>query len=316
MTAGRGRVAVTGGTGFLGPYLIAALTAAGWRVRLLSRRVASQGNGEVEVVQGGLDDAVALDRLMDGADALVHAAGAIKARTRTEFFLVNRDGSRLVAEAARRHGVERAVMVSSLAAREPGLSDYAASKRAGEEAFRAVLPQAAVVRPCAVYGPGDRETAPWFRAAAKGPLLPVPKVPGGRVCLIHAADVADAVSALCGVPDRAMVASRPFELSDPRADGYGWMELAAAMRRAAGTRTPIIQIPPSVFRIAALGAMFWSRVTGRAVMLSPGKVRELFHPDWSSAGHLQPPPDLWRPRVTLVQGFAQTFQWLGLARAA
>lgn len=310
MSAGRGCVALTGGTGFLGQHIVNALIGAGWRVRLLARRPLPAAPG-LETVAGGLSDPGALDRLLDGADVLVHAAGLIKAARPADFFTVNRDGSRALAEAAlRRGGRLRTVVVSSLAAREPGLSDYARSKREGEDALlRSGLDDVVVVRPTAIYGPGDRETAVFLRAAG-GPVLPVPRVAAGRVTLIHAGDCAAAVAALCA----AGPGGRIFELSDRRAEGYSWRELAREILTAAGSRARILEVPAGVFRaVAALSAGI-AGLSGRAAMLGPGKVRELFHADWSSAPERQPPGDIWRPEMELKEGLAQTVGWLRQAR--
>lgn len=309
-----GCVAITGGTGFIGSYLVQSLTAAGWHVRLLVRPGPRPAlAAAVEVVNGDLNDPCALSRLLDGADALVHAAGAIKARSRRAFLDTNRDGARHLAEMAKQSPhPPRVVMVSSLAAREPHLSDYAFSKAAGEQAFRDHGPDdLAILRPAAVYGPGDRETAAWLRAAW-GPALPIPHLPAARVCLIHAADVAAAVTALCapGAPGGT------FELSDHRTDGYGWRELAETARAAAAGRGHIVAIPPVVLRtIAGIGA-FLGRLNGRVVMLTPGKAREILHPDWSSHPTRQPPSSLWRPVWTLRDGLAKTFGTLRMTAPA
>lgn len=312
MTAGRGCVALTGGTGFLGPHMLSALIAAGWRIRLLARRPIQVPPG-VEAVTGSLSDEAALDRLLDGADVLVHAAGLIKAATRADFLRVNRDGSRALAAAAKRQGTQpRVVVVSSLAAREPGLSGYAESKRAGEDAFReAGLGDLAVLRPPAIYGPGDRETAVFLRAA-DSPVMPIPRVPHGRVTLIHAADVAAAVAALCEVSAHGQT----YELSDSRTEGYDWRELAGAILNAAESRAHIVEVPAFVFQAVAALASVATRLSGRAAMLGPGKVRELFHADWSSAGERQPPRHIWRPRIELNDGLTQTIRWLRQTRAA
>lgn len=311
MTGQRGCVALTGGTGFLGPHMVEALIAAGWRVRLLNRRPGANPAG-TEAVIGSLSDDDSLDRLLDGADVLVHAAGLIKAASRADFMRVNRDGSRHLAEAVKRRPPLRVVMVSSLAARESGLSDYADSKRAGEDAFRdGGMEDLVILRPCAVYGPGDRETAIFLRAA-EGPVLPIPRLPAGRVTLIHASDVAAAVTALCGFGAPGQI----FELSDRRIDGYSWPELARAILAAADSRARILELPAGAFRaIAAVNALV-TGVTGRVAMLGRGKVRELFHPDWSSAEARQPPRDVWRPRMELSDGLAQTVHWLRHARTA
>ncbi len=119
------RVAVTGVTGFVGQHLVAALARRGWALRLLVRRWSPlpslEGVG-AEIVLGDLSDAAALRQLADGVDAVVHAAGLIKARTPAEFMAVNRDGtarlSVVVAAAAPRATF---LLLSSLAAREPQL---------------------------------------------------------------------------------------------------------------------------------------------------------------------------------------------------
>ena len=301
-----GCVALTGGTGFLGPHIAEALKSAGWRVRYLSRRARAGLPPGDAAVQGGLDDTAALDALLDGADLLVHAAGAIKAASDAEFFRVNRDGSRNLAAAVKRQGRELpVVVVSSLAAREPGLSAYAASKRAGEDAFVDAGLAPTILRPTAVYGPGDVETAVFLRACA-GPLLPVPHVANGRVTLIHAADVASAVAAVAAAPQ----AGRTFELTDGNLAGLSWHDLAAAIRAACASRAAILELPRPLFQAIAACGWVASRASGRAAMLCPGKVRELFHPDWSSAPERQPPAELWRPRIGLAEGLAETVRWL------
>jgi 2-alkyl-3-oxoalkanoate reductase len=301
----RGIVALTGGTGFLGRHIVDALSAAGWRVRALVRRPAAAPDG-VEIVPGTLEDEAALERLLDGAVVLVHAAGVIKAAKQTDFMRVNRDGGkRLAARAARQTVPPRIVLVSSLAAREPSLSAYARSKRAEEDAFTAAgMSALAILRPAAIYGPGDRETAVFFKAA-NGPLLPIPDVPKAHVGLIHVADVAAAVTAFCaeGTPNGS------FELTDARQQGYTWDELAQEIRAAVGGRARIVKFPFALF--AAVGAVnaLLAAIGGHPFTLTPGKARELFHPDWSSAPERQPPANVWQARMPLREGMMQTAHW-------
>ncbi|MBM3651220.1 MAG: NAD-dependent epimerase/dehydratase family protein, partial [Alphaproteobacteria bacterium] len=130
-------VALTGVSGFVGPHLVAALARQGYRLRLLLRRwspLPSLDGVAAEIVLGDLLDEGALRQLVAGVDAVVHAAGLIKARRAADFLRVNRDGTALLSALAPE---ARLVLVSSLAAREPQLSPYAASKRAAEEAVAA-----------------------------------------------------------------------------------------------------------------------------------------------------------------------------------
>ena len=70
------------------------------------------------------------------------------------------------------------------------------------------------------------------------------------------------------------------------------------------------------FRVAACLNAAAAYATGRAAMLGPGKVRELFHRDWSSAGDRQPPPAIWTPRIDLQDGLRQTLRWLRATASA
>ena len=186
--------AVTGATGFVGPHLIAALARHGWKLRLLIRRwtpLPSLAGVDAEIVWGDLSDEAALRRLVDGADAVVHAAGLIKARRPEDFQAVNRDGTARLSALA---PTMPFLLLSSLAAREPQLSPYAASKRAAEEVVARRTGPWLAVRAPAVYGPGDRETLAYFKMAARG-FAPQPDRPDARLSLIHVEDLAEALAA-------------------------------------------------------------------------------------------------------------------------
>lgn len=302
----RGLVAVTGATGFLGRHLVRALHDDGWRVRILVRRDPVHplwDRVEPEVVFGVMEQNASLVRLVRNADAVIHAAGLIKARSVKAFHEGNSEGARCLAEVARSVAPDaRVLLVSSLAAREPQLSAYAASKRAGEEAARAVLGERlTVVRPPAIYGPGDLETLPLFKAAARGWPLPVLDA-SARVALIHVTDAARQIVRLASNPPRG----RTCAISDARPDGYSWSEI---MRAAAGKpNVRLFRAPRLLLLTAALGSTAVGRLRAHAPMLTIGKAREFLHTDWS----IQPvegcgngPP----PVYSLARGFAQTAEW-------
>ena len=300
----RGLAALTGGTGFLGRHIARALAADGWRVRLLARRDPADvlGPGATpEVVLGDLADRAALGRLCAGADLVVHAAGLVRAPGLAAFRVVNVQGARAVVKAALAAGRARFVLVSSLAAREPQLSAYARSKREGEEAVLAMLGQAArVVRPCAVYGPGDRETLALFAAAARSPVLPVLR-PDARITLIHVEDAARAIAAFAADP-----APRPSlaALCDARADGYGLGEIMATAAAAVGRRPRLVVAPDAALRAAGRLGDLAGRL-GAPFALTSGKAREVLHRDWSVAT-AEGWPGAPAPRFGLADGFAHT----------
>jgi len=301
--------AVTGATGFLGGYIVEALIAAGWRVRILARQARDYpqlAGQDFETVLGNLADRPALDRLVDGADAVVHAAGLIKAADTATFRAVNVGGTaNLIAAVNDCPTPKHLILVSSMVAREPRLSAYAETKRESEAALSALQRGGwTVVRPCAVYGPWDRETLAIFQSAARG-IFPLAGARQGRIALIHASDAARAVASLCGQEGAGQV----FELTDQRVEGYAWDEIAAAAAQAAGSKVLKLPLPAIAVRWAAAVNMAAARLIGRTPMLTPGKAREILHGDWGSAAERQPPPDLWQPRIGLEQGFRDTVTW-------
>lgn len=303
-------VAVAGGTGFLGSHAIEALSTAGWRVRMLVRGDASRwpaAGPEVEQVPGDLEDAEALARLVRGASAILNVAGLVKARNAAEFLSVNRDGAaRLAAIATRETSGARLVHVSSLAARVPGLSPYAASKHAGETALRKVGGglRITVLRPGVVYGPRDVEGTALLRLASRR-LAPVPSAPEPVVAMIHACDVAAALVALC----REGPTDALYELSDACVQGHRWREVVRVAGRALGREPAFVPIPDRLLEAAALASDAWAALTGSPALFGRGKAREILHRDWGSDSVLQPPAELWSPRITLREGMADTVAW-------
>ena len=165
-------LAVTGGTGFVGGHLIRLAREQSYEVRALTRGWRPPEEG-VDWVDGALDRPETLIKLCRGADAIVHIAGLINGRSRAAFQAVNVAGTANMIDAARKARVRRFVHISSLAAREPNLSDYGWSKAKAERLVAASGLDWTIVRPPAVYGPGDRETFELFKMARRG-LVAVP----------------------------------------------------------------------------------------------------------------------------------------------
>jgi nucleoside-diphosphate-sugar epimerase len=297
--------AVTGATGFLGQHLVSALAKDGWRVRMLARRdpVSPFWSGLTpEVVIGSLGDRNALQSLMQGADVVFHAAGLV-AGPPSDLHRINVEGSRTVAMVAAAQPQTRMIQVSSLAAREPQLSAYAASKRAGEDAVRGVLgARATVVRPPAIYGPGDREGLRLFALATASPVLPVLD-PAARLALVHVEDAARQIVCLARSAEKD-----PVALCDARPEGYSWAEIMRAAASAVGHEALLVRIPARSLHVAAAFValdMWWRK---RNSVLTFGKVRELSHSDWGvslTECALKRPT----PRFDLSSGFEQTVVW-------
>jgi nucleoside-diphosphate-sugar epimerase len=303
-----GILALTGGSGFIGGHVLRQAAAAGWRVRALARRPgALASSAAVEVIAGDLESPEALERLLAGADAVVHAAGLVAARRPAEFERINAAATGALAElAARQARPPRLLLLSSLAAREPALSPYGASKRRGEALLEAAGTGLdwAVLRPPVVYGPGDRATLPLFRQFRRG-LVPHPPG-GGRFSLIHVADLAAAILALLASDAMNGVT---IEIDDDRPGGYDWHEVLAAASRQFGHRVRGVAVPAALMRAVAAAHVTASYLASRPVFLSQGKVSEALHRDWvchTGRGNIL---SAWRPKYDLDQGFAETIAW-------
>jgi nucleoside-diphosphate-sugar epimerase len=297
-------VAVTGATGFIGPSLIAALARRDFKLRLLVRRwspLPSLDGLEAELVLGDLFDEAALRRLVDGADMVIHAAGLIKARRPADFMTVNRDGTALLSALAPE---ARVILLSSLAAREPHLSPYGASKRAAESVMVGRSGPWLAVRAPAVYGPGDRETLAYFRAANRG-FAPRPRIGDARLSLIHVADLAEALALAAEHPPPAAV----YEIDDGREGGYGYQDMADAAAQALRKPVRSLAIPRAVMEVIAQVNEMGHSLGGPVRILTGGKVNELFHRDWTVHDRRLVTALAFRARYDLVSGFADTILW-------
>ena len=302
-------VAVTGATGFIGRRIVRALVEAGCNVRALARRLPAgeqaDANDAVSWVLGSLTDRTTLGALVKDAIAVVHCAGATKAASREAFFAVNGAATRLLAEiAAAQSQPPRFVYLSSLAAREPRLSAYAASKRAGEQGLRAFQPDlpAIILRPPAVYGPGDLETLKIFQMAVRGFVL-APMVDGARMSLVHVDDVAGAVMAAL---DLDQLPDSPIEFDDGTSGGHTWPEIAAAAGTALRTTPRVVPVPAPALYLAGAAASLSSYLTRRPTVMSWGKVPEILHADWVCTKGSFPG---YKPLWNIEKGFKDAVTW-------
>jgi nucleoside-diphosphate-sugar epimerase len=298
------RVALTGVTGFVGPHLVAALARRGLKLRLLVRRwspLPSLDGVEADVVLGDLSDEAALKRLVDGADAVVHAAGLIKARQPADFMAVNRDGTALLSALA---PDATFVLLSSLAAREPQLSPYGASKHAAEEVVAGRSGPWLTVRAPAVYGPGDRETLAYFRAVARG-LAPRPRLRDARLSLIHVADLAEALALAVEQPPAAST----YEIDDGREGGHSYRDMAEAAGLAVDRRPLSLAVPRAVMAALARVNAIGNALGGPVQILTPGKVAEIFHSDWTVHDRRLAAALGFQARYDVAAGFGETVLW-------
>jgi nucleoside-diphosphate-sugar epimerase len=293
------RLAITGGTGFVGTHLIDAALDAGHDVAALTRREVEPRDG-LNWVSGDLQDRAALEALVDGADAVVHVAGVISGHNASAFELGNVAGTLAMLAAATAGGVRRFVHVSSLAAREPKLSLYGASKKRAEELVFGSGLDWAIVRPPAVYGPGDKETLELFRMAKLGVMLMPMR---GHLSLIHVDDLARLLLALTeySAPSGILV-----EADDGRKHGWTHREFARAIGSAVGTKPSIVSSPGILLRLAARADQL---VRGPRAKLTVDRAAYFSHHNWVVEPKRAAPGELWRPEIDTARGLKETADW-------
>jgi uncharacterized protein YbjT (DUF2867 family) len=292
-------LAVTGGTGFVGGHLLRAARAAGYDIRALTRGWRPPQDG-ITWVEGALDQPESLASLCAGADAVVHIAGLINAATRAGFESVNVGGTLAMVDAARGAGVRRFIHISSLAAREPDLSDYGWSKAKSERVVSASGLDWTIVRPPAIYGPGDRETFTLFKMARRG-LVALP--PKGRFSVLHVEDLCRLVLALV---DRQDTFLQTYEPDDGRPEGWDHRHFARTLSRVFGKRAATLAMPEMVVR----GAAQVDRLVRRSrATLTPDRARYFCHPDWVVTAEARPPEALWAPSIRTATGLKATAEW-------
>jgi nucleoside-diphosphate-sugar epimerase len=196
------KIALTGGTGFIGGYLLEALARAGHELVLLARpgragALAIPAGAIARVHEGDLTNPASLHGFLTGAELLIHVASAHDHLGEDQMRAINIQGTEaLIAEARRgAHSSFQIWVVSSAVIGAPVYSYYRDSKRVQEKLIRGSGIPWASFRPTLVYGVGDhRHTAPFLRkCGAKRGTIWVPHDGLSKINPVHVEDVIDAI---------------------------------------------------------------------------------------------------------------------------
>jgi uncharacterized protein YbjT (DUF2867 family) len=280
-------IAITGATGFLGPYVVKEIISRGFTPRLLVRtpdKAAALSRLGAQIIQGDLS--AIPPALTKDAGAVLHMAGLIKAPSEAAFFDVNEGGTARLAARAQADNVPRFVYLSSQAASQPQLSGYAASKRAGEAALSDHYNgEAVIIRAPAVFGPGDDATAPFFSCMKKG-ILPVPGGKGWRsrkLSLIYAPDLARVLTDQITVETASAAPFTPAGIPS-----LTWTDFAQQASGVMGRKIKAVPLPlPLLKLVAGLNSGLFRRLINPHLTL--GKLSEFLYEDWSAAAAIDSP---------------------------
>ncbi|MEM1082073.1 MAG: NAD-dependent epimerase/dehydratase family protein [Pseudomonadota bacterium] len=300
-------IALTGATGFVGRVVLQRLRSQFKldHVRVLVRNSAERSLAspfdQVEVIDGDLSDADALRRLVDGCDAVVHLAAAIAGNAVEDFDRVNVEGTqRLIEALSERTPRAHLIKISSLAAREPALSWYSASKARAEQCVLKSGLRYSILRPPAVYGPGDPALADFWRFLARGWLLRLGP-DAARFSLLHVEDLAEATARLVEHgPTEQTMTLHDGHCADGQ-NGWRWSDLAHLAEVIGGRSVRVVPIHSSLLYVIAAINLQRAKLFGPPAMLNPGKHRELIHPDWVCDNRRIADCLAWQPTTTLRQ---------------
>lgn len=311
---------VTGGTGFIGQRLVAALSGRDHRVSCLVRPgsdTAALHAANVDLIEGDVTDPQSLTAAVDGVDLVYHLAGRTLALSPGQFHAVNRAGCENVARvSANSSSRPPLVVVSSLAAGGPSrigrprteidadrpVSHYGRSKLAGEQAalsYSAQIP-ITVIRPPVVFGAGDRAGLTLFRAIRRTGWHIVPGRRDLPLSLIH---VDDLVAALMVVGVRPSQSSR-YYVAAPTHSTYG--ELGQMVAEAMERPVRLLRVRKGWLGLPAVGGELMGQIRRRPFVTNLDKFREARQEAWECSSQKFSDQFDFRPQQSLPERFQQT----------
>lgn len=311
-------IALTGASGFLGRALLRKLLKQGYNIRALLRQDSlSQdaifakyiSQGQLDIITGSLTDEASLYNLCQDMDVLIHCAGMVKALNPDDLYQTNGTATGRLFDIAQECGVKRGLYISSLAAREAEISHYAASKCDGEERIATTIDKNRmgwdVIRPPAIYGPGDRQVLLFFKMIARKMAL-IANHKQASISMIHVQDVVDAIYAWL----RSKQATQNiYEICGAGDDGYIWEDITHIAADILKVKPWIIYPPVWMITFICWASQKIGQLRGEASILSMDKLGEIRHGDWQVHDHRFEDQFGWSPKINLDQGFAQTIIW-------
>lgn len=246
-------ISVFGGTGFLGRRLVRRLAAEGATLRVAVRSpgrarsvLRAADLDRVTVFRADVRDPASIAAAVAGVDAVVNVVSAYVEKSGVTFASVHEQGAMMLAREAAAAGVARLVLVSGIGADPRSRSRYIRARGRGELVVRRAFPSATIVRPSAMFGPGD---ALFGTLAAIVRLLPVvPLIGGGhtRVQPVYVEDVAEGIVRMLA---RRGSAGQTYELAGPGV--YTLRELVSFALRVMDKRRLLVPVPFAVAKVQA-----------------------------------------------------------------
>jgi uncharacterized protein YbjT (DUF2867 family) len=263
-------VTVFGGSGFIGKQVVRALAKAGWRIKVAVRKfdyaydLKPLGDvGQIKVVRCDVRRDAEIEAAIVGSTAVVNLVGVLYQTPSQGFDALHRQASARMAELAAKHGISRFVQISALGADLKSPSTYGRSKAQAEEAVRKFIPDAVVLRPSVVFGPGDGFFNLLANQAKYFPVLPA--IDGGKTRFqpVYVGDVAQAVAKVIADPNAS---GKTYELGGPKT--YSFSELMKYVSEEILTPRFQVYLPFIAARLIAMAGDVQSAVPPFAPLLT------------------------------------------------
>lgn len=239
------RIALIGGTGFVGQHLAEQLVGRERQLTLLTRRrersKALAMLPGVRLLEGG---PAALDSLLAGQDAAVHMVGILHG-SRRDFERAHVQLTEQVIAACQRQGVRRLVLVSALGAGRDAPSDYQQTKALAEEKLMASGLDWTIIRPSVIFGQGDSFLTLFARLLAIAPCLPL----AGAHTRFQPVWVEDVVRVIADCLDRRDTIGQRYELTGP--ETFTLAELVRYVGQLTGHPRPVFGLPKGLAMLQA-----------------------------------------------------------------
>lgn len=300
-------VALTGATGFVGGHLLNALLSQGYIINALTRQP-RKSTENLTWINGDLQNTAAIKELICDADIVINLAGLVKARSLNDFNAANSVAvTTILNEINALENKPHFIQISTLAAREAGLSHYASSKFDGEQ--RIINNETnlnwTILRPPAIYGPRDLETLKIFKMI-KFRLALYPDNKHNRASWLHVEDLSEAI---LKIMEQDRHYGKIIEIDDGQARGYSHEELFNICSEIMEIKPLYISIPKFILKLIGHSNDIIGAILRTAPMVSSQKVNELCHSDWVCHNDEDNEIKGWHPKYDLNKGLKQVLKW-------
>ena len=270
-------VTVFGASGFVGRHAVRALASRGFRIRAVCRKpnlanflLPAGQVGQIQIVKGNINNEDDIAQALQGAGAVVIAAGVLAGHGAQSLEAINCDAPGRIARAALAAGVATLVHVSAIGADTEAMSEYARTKGLGERAVRDGFPRAVIMRPSLVFGPEDDF---FNRFAGLARLLPVLPLIGGGHTKFQPVFVGDVAAAIARAVEEKAMSGRSYQLGGPKV--YSFRALIEFILNETGRKRLLVPLPSFLAKILGFFLQIPSFILPLRPLLTVDQVRLL-----------------------------------------